>query len=173
MRLDKQETDKISILDNLAHKILSLAIQNADTYIITNAEPGWVEYSAEKFYPKLHSILNKVKIVSARGEFERKHPNDSRQWKIQTFLKMVDEFDTNLITNFICLGDSIIEMEAAHIFASKFSQAFIKTIKFKEGPSLDELIKELNLVTDQFLMIFSSIKNMTIRVERKSRNRVY
>lgn len=169
MRLDRQENEKLKQLDALAYQILSLSVQKADTYIITNAEPGWVEYSAERFYPKVFSILDKVKIVSARGEFEKKHPNNSRQWKIQTFLKMVDEFDTDLITNFICLGDSVIEMEAAHIFASKFTQAFIKTIKFKEGPNLDELIKELTLVTDQFLMIFSAVKNLTIRVERKSK----
>lgn len=169
MRLEKNESEKLNQLDSLAYKILSLSVQKADTYIITNAEPGWVEYSAERFYPKVHSILDKVKIVSARGEFEKKHPNNSRQWKIQTFLKMVDEFNTDLITNFICLGDSVIEMEAAHIFASHFSQAFIKTVKFKEGPNLDELIKELTLVTEQFLMIFSAVKNLTIRVERKSK----
>lgn len=169
MLLEKHENEKLKQLDALAHKILSASVQKADTYIITNAEQGWVEYSAERFYPKVFSILDKVKIISARGEFEKKHPNNSRQWKIQTFLKMVDEFDTDLITNFICLGDSVIEMEAAHIFASKFSQAFIKTVKFKETPSLDELIKELTLVTEQFLMIFSAVKNLTIRVERKTR----
>jgi len=169
--LDKNEKEKLHTLDNLAFKILTQAIQKADTYIITNAEPGWVEYSAGRFYPKVHSLLNKIKLVSARGEFEKKLPNDSRQWKIQTFLKMVNDFDTNLITNFICLGDSIIEMEAAHVFASKFSQSYIKTIKFKESPTLEELIKQLMLVTDQFLMIFSAIKNLTIRVERKSKNK--
>lgn len=169
MELDSPDAKKIEILDSLAFKILELAVSKADTYIITNAEPGWVEYSAQRFYPKVNSILNKVKIVSARGEFEKKLPGDSRQWKIQTFLKTVEDFDKNLITNLICLGDSVIEIEAAHILASKFSQAYIKTIKFKESPSLDELIKQLNLVTDQFLMIFSAIKNLTIRVERKSK----
>ena len=54
------DDEKIKQLDTLAHKILSSSVQKADTYIITNAEPGWVEYSAERFYPKVFSILNKV-----------------------------------------------------------------------------------------------------------------
>lgn len=169
MELEKIEKEKMQILDNLVFKILNLAVENADTFIITNAEPGWVEYSAKRFYPIVYSILKNVKILSARGEFEKKHPNNSRQWKIQSFLKMAIEFDKNLITNFICLGDSLIEMEAAHIFVSKFTKAFIKTVKFKESPNLDELIKELTLVSNQFLMIFSAIKNLTIRVEKKTR----
>jgi len=61
-------------------------------------------------------------------------------------------------------------MEAAHILASKFSHAYIKTIKFREAPRPDELNKQLNLVLDQFDKIFSSIKNLTIRVEKKSKD---
>ena len=38
-------------------------------------------------------------------------------------------------------------MDAAHILAKKFDQAMIKTIKFRENPRPDELIKELKLVT--------------------------
>ena len=53
--------------------------------------------------------------------------------------------------------------------ASKFKEAFIKTIKFKEAPKLDEIIKQLKLVCHQFNYIYSSIKNLTIRVEKKKK----
>ena len=53
--------------------------------------------------------------------------------------------------------------------ASKFTEAFIKTIKFREAPKLDELIKQLKLVNQQFGTIYSSIKNLTIRVEKKKK----
>ena len=149
-------------------KIINLAIAKGDTYIITNAAPGWVEYSAERFYPEVKEILHKVTIVSARGEYEKLYPGDSRQWKIQAFLEMKKNFDSELVANIICMGDSIIEMEAAHVLASKFSQAFIKTIKFREAPKPEELVKQLSLVADQFSTIYSSVKNLTIRVERKS-----
>ena len=47
--------------------------------------------------------------------------------------------------------------------ASKFKEAFIKTIKFKEAPKLDEIIKQLKLVCHQFNYIYS------IRVEKKKK----
>ena len=72
-----------------------------------------------------------------------------------------------LVTNIICIGDSLFEMEAGRILASRFTEAFVKTIKFREAPKLDELIKQLKLVSLQFSSIYSSIKNLTIRVEKK------
>ena len=63
------------------------------------------------------------------------------------------------------LGDAY----KSSILASKFSEAFIKTIKFREAPKLDELLKQLKLVYAQFGSIYSSIKNLTIRVERKKK----
>lgn len=169
--ISEKDIAKIRKLASSSHNILQKAINMGDTYIITNAAPGWVEYSAKRFFPELYKLLPKVTIVSARGEYEKIHPGDSRQWKILAFLEMLKSFDTALVTNLICLGDSIIEMEAAHILASKFNHAFIKTIKFREAPKPDELIKQLNLVSDQFDGIFSAIKNLTIRVEKKAKDK--
>jgi hypothetical protein len=168
-RISEKDMEKIKKLEISSEKILKLAIEKGDTYIITNAAPGWVEYSASRFYPGVAKLLKKVTIVSARGEYEKKFPGDSRQWKILAFLEMLKILDSNLVTNLICLGDSIIEMEAAHILASKFSQAYIKTIKFREAPKPEELNKQLNLVIEQFPKIFSAVKNLTIRVEKKSK----
>jgi hypothetical protein len=169
IKISEKDMEKIKKLEMSAATILKLAISKGDTYIITNAAPGWVEYSSKKFYPEVSKLLNKVTIVSARGEYEKKFPGDSRQWKIHAFLEMQKALDTNLVTNLLCLGDSVIEMEAAHILASKFSHAYIKTIKFRECPKPEELHKQLNLVIDQFSIIFSAIKNLTIRVEKKTK----
>jgi hypothetical protein len=165
--LSEKDKEKLAKLEDYVVRIINLAVAKGDTYIITNAAPGWVEYSAERFYPQVKEILHKVTIVSARGEYEKLYPGDSRQWKIQAFLEMKKNFDSDLVANIICMGDSIIEMEAAHVLASKFSQAFIKTIKFREAPKPEELVKQLSLVAEQFSTIYSSVKNLTIRVERK------
>ena len=61
-------------------------------------------------------------------------------------------------------------MEAAHIPSSKFNQAYIKTIKFRESPKPEELNKQLGLVIDQFDKVFSAVKNLTIRVEKKTKD---
>lgn len=169
LELSERDKEKIAKLEFSTLRILTAALQKGDTFIITNAAPGWVEYSSERFYPSVRKLLPQLKIISARGDWERFYPHDARMWKIQAFLNMQKNFDSELVTNIICLGDSFIEMEAAHVLASKFSQAFIKTIKFREGPKPEELNKQLSLVADQFPVIYSSVKNLTIRVEKKIR----
>jgi len=154
-------------LDEIVFAILNYSIEHGETYIITNAAPGWVEYSAKRFYPNVSTILNKIKIVSARGEFEKKYPGETKKWKILAFLETLKYMNTNLITNLICFGDSSIEMEAAQYLFDHFSKAFIKTVKFKEDPKPDECIKQLQLVLEQFPKICAAIKNLTIRVEKK------
>jgi len=84
---------------------------------------------------------------------------------------VLNSLDVNLVTNLICVGDSMIEMEAAHILASKFSHAYIKTIKLRECPKPAELNKQLLLVKDQFESICSGVKNLTIHVEKKDREK--
>lgn len=165
--LSEQVQKKFAKLESSVSKLLKASVEKGDVYIITNAGKGWVEFSAKKYYPSVYDILQKIKIISARNEFEKQFPGDSRKWKIQTFLSLSKKLDVKLVTNIICLGDSSFEMEAGRVLAAQFKQAFIKTVKFREGPKPDELNKQLTLVLAQFNSIYSSIKNLTIRVEKK------
>ena len=169
MKLTPSDEKKMSELENLVLELLTETIEKGSVYIITNAGLEWVDYSSKRFYPKIIPILDKIKIVSARGEYEKAYPGNSRQWKIEAFLMLQKSVNIKLVTNIICLGDSLFEMEAGRILASRFTEAFIKTIKFRETPKIDELIKQLKLVCKQFSSIYSSIKNLTIRVERKKK----
>ena len=90
-------------------------------------------------------------------------------WKMLSFLDVYKNLNCNLVTNIICLGDSFIEIQAGLKLASMFTQAFIKVVKFRECPKFDELIKQLKLIYDQFNSIYSSVKNLTIKVEKKKR----
>jgi len=96
-------------------------------------------------------------------------PNDTQRWKIQTFLSLQKELNTKLVTNIICLGDSLYEMEAGRTLANCFTEAYVKTVKFKEGPKLEELNRQLILVNNQFSCICSAVKSLTIRVEKKKK----
>ena len=87
----------------------------------------------------------------------------------KSFLNLKKRINEELITNIICIGDSAFEMEAGRNLAANFIHAVIKTIKFKESPKPDELIKQLNLVLNQFNSIFISSKNLTVRVEKKKK----
>ena len=167
--LSENDNRKIEKLEKSVLNLLNMAITKGDVYIITNAGLGWVEYSAQKFYPSVFEILQKITIISARGEFEKDYPGDSRRWKLQTFLSLQKRLNTKLVTNIICLGDSLFEIEAGRVLGTQFSEAFVKTIKFKEGPKPEELNKQLMLVANQFHSIYIAVKNLTIRVEKKKK----
>lgn len=169
MKLTEKEQEKVAKLEGCVFNLLSVALEKGDVYIITNAGLGWVEYSTERFYPSVMPLLTKIKIVSARGEYESQYPGDSRMWKIQAFLKTRKNFNSSLVTNIICLGDSVFEMEAGHTLATKFTEAVFKTVKFRECPKPEELQKQLTLVAKQFNSIYVSPKNLSIRVERKGK----
>ena len=70
-------------------------------------------------------LLQKIKIISARGAYEAKFPNDSRRWKHEAFLDMQKKFNSELVTNILCLGDSFIEIEAGHFLAARASWSML------------------------------------------------
>merc|ERR1712160_85788 len=121
---------------------------------------GGVEYSAAKYIPELLTVLQKVKIISARTKFEGQYPGEVGKWKIQAFLEVQRQLDAQIITNLISLGDSNFEMDAVHVMGKEFAQALVKTIKFQENPSPEELLKQLGLVSQRFEQILGNPRNL-------------
>ena len=167
IELTVQGKEKMKKLEEKVKKILEISIIKGYTYIITNSEPGWVQYSCQKFLPSVYPLFNKLNIISARGLFESLFPNNSRMWKIETFNNIHNNYDQQLPTNIICVGDSFSEIEAGKLLASKFNNCYVKTIKFKECPNIEELTLQITLVLEKFDYIFSAPKNWTIKVEKK------
>ena len=167
---DEKIQKKIEKLEKSVIDLINLSLTKGEVYIITNAAIGWVECSSKNYYPNFYKMLNKIKIISARGEFENIFPNNVQEWKMKSFSNLKNYFNNKLVTNIICLGDSMLEIEAGKILANCFQEAFIKTVKFKENPKPDELNKQLILVKNQFNAIHSSIKNLTIKVEKRKPN---
>jgi len=162
----------INPLDEVGSQLLAKAASYGETFIITNSEEGWVEYSGKFFMPKTLEVIaeKNVQIISARTKFQRRFPTDNHRWKTEAFLELQRKYDPNVVTNLICLGDSNIEMDAAHIMAKQFSQVMIKTVKFKEGPQPEELLKQIELVSDKFETIFAKLRNLTVRLEKRSQD---
>jgi len=156
-------------LDFLVSSLLNKSLENGEVFIVTNAAYGWIEYSARKLYPSTTKLLKKIKIISARGIYQKKLPGDYRQWKSFAFIDTVMKYKIDLkkTTNILCFGDSIIELEASHKLKEIFADAYIKTIKFKENPQPQELIKELTIILNQFNDIISKAKNLSIKVSKK------
>lgn len=154
-------------IESAAKKLLELAGRMGHVFLITNAMNGWVEYSAAKYVPDLLPVLQKVRVISARGRYEAQYPGEVSKWKINAFLEVQRQLDSEIITNLISLGDSNFEMDAVHVMGKEFSQALIKTIKFRENPSPEELLKQLELVAQKFERIVENARNLKIGLERK------
>lgn len=154
-------------IESAAIRLLETSLRLGNTFIITNAMNGWVEYSAARYIPEILPMLQRVRVISARSKFEAQHPNEVSQWKIQAFLEVQRQLNSEIITNLISLGDSNFEMDAVHIMGKEFEQALIKTIKFRESPIPEELLKQLDLVSQKFEKIIENARNLKIGLERK------
>ena len=44
-------------------------------------------------------------------------PGDCGKWKIEAFKDIRSKYENDVFTNLICLGDSNIEIDAAHVLA--------------------------------------------------------
>ena len=159
------DIEKLYNLEKKVFELLKISIENGHTYIVTNATKGWIEYSINNFFPSIIPLLNKIRVISARDSYANIFPNDCKKWKVLTFLDIEKEYDNILKTNIICVGDSIIEMEAGLILSSRFPKCYFKTVKFREYPKIDELCKQIHLTIEQFSYIYKAVKNLSIHIK--------
>ena len=110
----------ISQLEQTTKRMLELAVKSGRVYIITNACEGWVEFSCNRFMPAVLPVLSKITIISARARYESRFPNQVPKWKLYAFLETQTELTNGNMKNVIALGDSMMEMDAAHHLAMKF-----------------------------------------------------
>eukprot|EP00922_Rhytidocystis_sp_ex-Travisia-forbesii_P063478 GHVS01094445.1.p1 GENE.GHVS01094445.1~~GHVS01094445.1.p1 ORF type:complete len:335 (+),score=80.78 GHVS01094445.1:84-1088(+) len=94
-------------LESVARNVISLlelAKKMGRVFIITNAMEGWVEYSVEKYLPSAQQLVTSIKIISARNRYEAAFPGEYYQWKIQAFLEVQRQLNSEIITNLISVG---------------------------------------------------------------------
>jgi len=170
-KTEMSDDDKTNLknLETIVSKILKYCIEKGDTYIVTNASTGWVEMSSLVFIPEIVKLLPKINIQSARDNYEKTLPGNNRQWKINTFLKIKENYSTDKILNMVCIGDSLNELEAAFNLRYEFVEPFIKTIKMQVNPNIKELVKQLKIIFSSFDTIFNTSKNLKINVDKRNK----
>jgi len=131
-------------------------IASNSVYIITNAETGWVQLSAQKFIPGVVSLLSKVKIISARSTYESMFPDSPLKWKLtavqEKILKTLPEHKEK---NVLSIGDSHVEREAVRTATRNLPRTRTKTLKFVERPSMEQLRRQLELIISCFPSLLS------------------
>lgn len=70
--------------------------------------------------------------------------------------------------NLLAFGDSQFEIDAAAILGSKFPKSSIKTVKFKQSPTPQDMIKQVKLVLKNFESICNSGKHMTVKLQKET-----
>ena len=136
---------------------LEIALEKGDkVYIITNAEQGWVELSAQKFLPRVVPLLSRLEVVSARSTYEERFPESPLQWKYYAFQhNLTKAFSNDLkAKSVISFGDSHVERQVVRAVAKSFRNSLAKSIKFAERPSLEQLRRQVELVTKCFQGIY-------------------
>jgi hypothetical protein len=145
-------------LESSVASLLTLAQQYGSVHVVTNAETGWVQLSAQKFMPGLVPLLSKVSVLSARSTFEPAHPDAPLKWKFFAFQeKLANHYSTEWKStwaggkkNVISFGDSHVEREAVRAVTRGMASTRCKSVKFAERPSTEQLRRQIELVTNCF-----------------------
>jgi len=137
--------------------VLNLALSYGHVHIITNAETGWVQLSAQKFIPGVVPLLSKVKVISARSTYEGMFPESPLKWKFYAFQEKLSKSFSEMKTekNIISFGDSHVEREAVRAVTRGLPNTRTKSVKFAERPSMEQLRRQIELVTNCFQYIHS------------------
>ena len=138
--------DKLLKLDVLAFSLVTSAIKLGHVYIVTNARMSWVSSVSEVYMPMTNSLLQSIKIISARDEYFDKFPAEMRLWKLSIFKRIAEVFKSEKYLNIVSLGDSDFEIEAPVIIKKSFDFCLVKTVKLIAKPSLKNLIKQLKVL---------------------------
>ena len=137
--------------------VLNTAMTHGTVYIVTNGETGWVQLSAQKFLPNVVPFLEKLRVLSARSTFEPLFPDSPIKWKVSAFQEsLAHEYaDFHCIRNILSFGDSHAEREAIRAVTRGHPNTRTKSIKFAERPTIEQLQRQLELVSDCFSYITS------------------
>lgn len=165
-------------LELLLEQALLLAMRLGEVYIVTNADELWVLESTRQFAPRVLSLLSRIKIISARRKFEHAYPGDVFAWKREAFREVLASRRSTMPgavggVNLIVLGDSMAEMEAAHTATVGIANQplLIKTVKFKESPSLDELLEQLRIVSQELTSVVADDRSGRVNLAPLLRSR--
>lgn len=144
-------------LESSVNSLLQLAKMYGEVHVVTNAETGWVQLSAKKFIPGVIPHLEGVNVLSARSSYESMFPNAPLKWKFYAFQERLMEVFAKSQTqkNIISFGDSHVEREAVRAVTRGLPNTRTKSVKFTEKPSMAQLRRQLELVTNCFQYIHS------------------
>lgn len=158
--------DQLKEFEVAVGSCLQLALQYGEVHIITNAETGWVQLSAQKFIPNVAPLLNRVKVISARSTYEQMFPEAPLKWKYYAMRERLSSLfsECEVQKNIISLGDSYVEREAIRAVTKDVAATYCKSVKFAERPSMEQLRRQIELVTNCFPHIHDHFGDLDLQL---------
>jgi hypothetical protein len=150
LRLQQVPQSKLKVLSLTVEWTLRMAMQLGEVMIVTNGTESWVDESCRRFLPGLLPLLGHrhLHVRSARHCYERAYPGDKYAWKRETFKDILGP--RHKATNLVVFGDSFSEIYAAHdALHCMVDSSLVKTVKFTEQPSVNELIGQLRCASQE------------------------
>uniref|UniRef100_A0A7S4RK86 Uncharacterized protein n=1 Tax=Alexandrium monilatum TaxID=311494 RepID=A0A7S4RK86_9DINO len=166
-------TSELQELERAVAAVLEAAMELGETMIVTNGNGSWVHDSSHRFLPGLVPTLEQMTVMSARAMYEQMYPGDPFSWKRQAFRQILRcrraQCPSEGGVNLVVLGDSPAEMEAAHSAAKVYDgPALIKTVKFREAPSVSQLLGQILRVAEDLGGIVRDSQNLSKDLQQLS-----
>lgn len=183
---DSSDAAQLRAQEQCVVSLLKLALSYGHVNIVTNAEVGWVELSAQKFMPAVLPLLSRVTVLSARSTFEPAHPEAPLKWKYYAFherlravfgercmesraateaeLPALSSVVADLHRNIVSFGDSHVEREAIRAVTRGVPGWRCKSVKFAERPTVEQLRRQLELVTNCFHYIATHTADLDLQL---------
>jgi hypothetical protein len=168
---------------SIAH-VINTAMSFGTVHIVTNAETGWVQLSAQKFLPGLVPLVNKLSVISARSTYEPQYADQPIKWKYCAFESKVKAqwsdwssatssptssssspvSSDRPIRNVISFGDSHVEREAVRALSRGAVQTRTKSVKFAERSTAEQLRRQHELVSNCFSYLHSHAADLDLQL---------
>jgi len=160
LRAQNVKFEHLQQLEKAVATLLEAAMAVGETLIVTNGTETWVQESSAHFLPGLVPLLQGLHVTSARAHYEHLYPGDPFMWKRACFRDLLADSKRGVLANakevhLVVCGDSLAEIQAAHGALSDLncSSTIVKTVKFKEIPTVAELLGQLRRLTAEFAKI--------------------
>ncbi|KAF4658512.1 hypothetical protein FOL46_006940 [Perkinsus olseni] len=125
----------LTALSDSVLSTIEIAANYGKLMIITNAAPGWVEASCQQFMPALLPFIKSVPL------YARPFNALMTTWKLDAFAR---ECGGGEVEGVVSLGDGPIERQACLRLMAEDKR--VKSVKFKESPSISQLVSEHELL---------------------------
>lgn len=151
-------------------RILTFALKsNSDIYIISGADREWISSSARKYLKGVYKLLKanpSIKQVYSKDYYIDTNNEEAPEFNVKekAVLDILSSYSKEKLTNIMTISNSISILDSVVTYAKDLTNCYYKNLKLMDWPSIEQLNKQLELLADQLSTVYSSVRNINIKV---------